>query len=108
MTWTNYSLRASTEGALARSLRLLRVRDEDGSSSWSTSGPYHALDLGIPIVLVEAVLDLDCIGIKTPAVMSLQYHCNLALSDEHPDYEAIITKISKYVVEPETPQRVWA
>lgn len=109
--WTTYTLRALSQATLIAALPMLRGKDEAGKAVWLTGGPFHALDAGIPIVVVDAVTVLDAEGLPvvvSPAVMSTRWHANLALRADHPQRAAIEAAIAPFIVTPTTPQRVWA
>lgn len=88
-------LRADTEAAMIAALQGL-IPGFEGGSFYNHS---LALDWGIPVVAVPAVIEDG--EVVTPAEMDPRCHVNLRVMDDRDVPESLL-------VHPETPQRAWA
>jgi hypothetical protein len=99
-------LQAADEAALAAALPKLRGCAHDGTAVW-TAGPWHAVDVGVTIVVAPAVLDAGG-RVTTPAVLDPRFSLNLRLDPAHPDAAAIAAAARPFAVAPRHPRRVFA
>lgn len=99
-------LRATDESTLAASLPMLRTEGDD-AQTWATASPWHALDVGVPIVETPPVVGPEG-DIVTEAIFAAGFHANLRLLDGHPDYSEILAAAAPFEVTPAEPKQGFA
>jgi hypothetical protein len=107
MNMNDIHLQADSESTLAKALLMFRMSDENGNDSWITGSLYHTLDLNVQVVKEETTFD-EGGKVLELAILVEGFSANLRLVEEHPEYKDILKAVRPYIVNPSTPQRVFA
>lgn len=105
--YIDYYIKAPNATSFWAKMTSFEALDENGEVFVPRYTHDIAIDAGIPIVLVKAVLDAEG-NVITPAIMSEDYHVNIRLVNL--GLQVILEQdLTSYLVpKPATPQREWA